>query len=367
MSSASLNEAKRIMEICNACRYCEGFCAVYPAMELRRTFKPTDLKYLANLCHNCRDCYYACQYAPPHQFKINVPQTFAELRLETYQEAAAPSIFKGMFQNNGKMVFLVHLLSVLFVWMVTWMFRNPAVIFGTHVGPNAFYQVISYSMMVWPIGILSLLLFVGMLLSFTNFWRMIGGNWEELKDLPAHRQALSDALRLKYLSGGGQGCNYPDERFSMMRRNFHHATFYGFMLCFASTITAAIYHHFLKLPSPYPILSLPVVLGTVGGIALLIGTAGLLYLKKKMDAEPASETTWGMDLGFLISLFLTSLTGLLLLIFRETFLMGSLLLIHIGVVVGLFITMPYGKFVHGIYRYAVLVRNAREQRDGKAS
>ena len=63
------------MTICNACRYCEGFCAVFPAMELRRTFTDQDLKYLANLCHNCRGCYYACQYAPPHEFNLNVPSS----------------------------------------------------------------------------------------------------------------------------------------------------------------------------------------------------------------------------------------------------------------------------------------------------
>ncbi len=66
-------EARRDIEICNACRYCEGFCAVFPAMELRREFSAGDLSYLANLCHNCRGCYYACQYAPPHEWGINVP------------------------------------------------------------------------------------------------------------------------------------------------------------------------------------------------------------------------------------------------------------------------------------------------------
>ncbi|MBF0279758.1 MAG: tricarballylate utilization 4Fe-4S protein TcuB [SAR324 cluster bacterium] len=361
MSLETLKEAKRIMEICNSCRYCEGFCAVYPAMELRRTFRDDDLKFLANLCHNCRDCYYACQYAPPHEFKINVPQTFAELRLNTYQQAAAPKIFKGMFNNNGKMVFIVHILSILIVWAATLLFQNSEQIFGTHLGPNAFFQVISYSMMVVPISILSVLLMAGMLMSFNNFWQMIGGKRQELMDFGSHRQAIKDALSLKYLSGGGHGCNYPDEHFSKIRRNFHHATFYGFMLCFASTISAALYHHFLHLPSPYPIFSFPVLSGSIGGLALLIGTSGLLYLKTRMDPEPASENTAGMDFGFLISLFLTSLTGLLLLILRETPLMGSLLVIHIGVVVGLFITMPYGKFVHGIYRYAALVRNANEQ------
>ena len=49
-----LREAERLMTICNACRYCEGFCAVFPAMELRRDFPAGDLDYLANLCHELR-------------------------------------------------------------------------------------------------------------------------------------------------------------------------------------------------------------------------------------------------------------------------------------------------------------------------
>ena len=60
-------------------------------------------------------------------------------------------------------------------------------------------------------------------------------------------------------------------------------------------------------------------------------------------------------------LFLTSLTGLFLLLLRETAAMGPLLAIHIGVVFALFITLPYGKFVHGLYRFVALVRYARER------
>ena len=73
-------DARRFMEICNGCRYCEGFCAVFPAMELRRDFAAADLSYLANLCHGCQGCYYACQYAPPHEFGVNVPRAMADVR-----------------------------------------------------------------------------------------------------------------------------------------------------------------------------------------------------------------------------------------------------------------------------------------------
>ena len=84
--------------------------------------------------------------------------------------------------------------------------------------------------------------------------------------------------------------------------------------------------------------------GTVGGVALVVGTGGLLNLKRKMDSLPASPRSLGMDVGFLALLFFSSLSGLLLLILRETPAMGTLLAIHLGIVVGLFVTMPYGKF-----------------------
>ena len=71
LDPAASGEVRRIMQICNACRYCEGFCAVFPAMERRRLFTDGDVSYLANLCHNCGACYHACQYAPPHKFETN--------------------------------------------------------------------------------------------------------------------------------------------------------------------------------------------------------------------------------------------------------------------------------------------------------
>ena len=361
MSSTILKEADRVMAICNACRYCEGFCAVFPAMELRRTFTDQDLKYLANLCHNCRDCYYACQYAPPHEFALNVPRAMAELRLETYREFTWPHVMKGFFQNNGLIVSLVTALSVAVVLLLSLLFQGHATFFSAHTGEGAFYRVIPYAAMVIPFSVIAVLVLVSLWKGVANQWRATGGTPEELRYWPAHLRAIGDVLRLKYLDGGGHGCNYPDERFSMIRRNFHHAVFYGFMLCLASTTVAFIYDHLLHQAAPYPFWSWPVVLGTVGGLALLVGTGGLLYLKRKMDREPAAPETLGMDVAFVTLLFLTSLTGLLLLCLRATPLMGSLLAVHIGFVLGLFITMPYGKFVHGVYRYAALLKNAIEQ------
>lgn len=349
------------MTICNACRYCEGFCAVFPAMERRRTFNRCDLKYLANLCHNCRGCYYACQYAPPHEFMLNVPRALGELRKETYQDFTWPGPMKGVFRNNGLLVALITVFAVAAAVLLTLLFQGREVLFASHIGGGAFYRVIPYSVMVFPFSVIALLVLTSLWKGFAAAWRHTGGTSQELKIRPAHLRAVRDVLKLKYLDGGGHGCNYPDNRFSMVRRNFHHAVFYGFGLCLTSTTIAFIYDHVLQRPAPYPFWSWPVFLGTLGGLALLAGTGGLLFLKWKMDRIPAAQETMGMDMVFTLVLLFTSLSGLLLLGLRATPAMGSLLALHLGFVLALFITMPYGKFVHGVYRYAALVKNAVEQ------
>ena len=73
MSSESIAEAVRQLQICDACRYCEGYCAVFPALHRKRAFADGDITQIANLCHNCRGCYYACQFTEPHEFDLNLP------------------------------------------------------------------------------------------------------------------------------------------------------------------------------------------------------------------------------------------------------------------------------------------------------
>jgi citrate/tricarballylate utilization protein len=176
-------------------------------------------------------------------------------------------------------------------------------------------------------------------------------------------EVVTDVLRLKYLDGGhGEGCNNADDRFTLWRRRFHHFTFYGFMLCFAATSVATLYHYLLDLHAPYPLTSLPVILGTSGGIGLVIGPVGLLWLNLRRDPAHGDLAQRPMDRGFIALLLLISLTGLALLVWRDTGAMALLLAIHLGVVMALFLTLPYGKFAHGIFRSAALLKNAIEKR-----
>lgn len=357
-----VSDGARQMMICNACRYCEGYCAVFPAMEQRRIFTKADLTYLANLCFDCRDCYYACQYAPPHEFGVNIPKLMADLRSNTYRDFSWPAILSGLFTRNGRAVTLITVSAVISILFLVLVFIGPQVLLATHLGEGTFYRVVPYvAMTVVPLTI-ALYGLVVLLAGTIRFWRETGAELTEIVDGQAFWRATKDAFGLTYMKGGGVGCNYPDASFSQSRRGFHHLVFYGFLLDFASTSVAAFYDHFLGWQAPYPLLSMPVVLGTIGGIGLLIGTSGLMYLKWKSDREPAAERMLNMDVAFLVLLFLTSASGMILLVWRETAAMGAFLVIHLGIVAGLFLTMPYGKFAHVVYRYAALVRYAIEQR-----
>ena len=357
-----VKDGERQMRICNACRYCEGYCAVFPAIEQRRIFTKADLTYFANLCFDCRDCYYACQYAPPHEFGINIPNLMAELRADTYSDVSWPAILSALFRRSGLAVALFTAGSLIIILLLVLFFMGSEVLFATHVGEGAFYKVVPFTAMTIPPLIIVSYGFVVLLAGALRFWRETGGSLSQLIDVRALWRATQDAFGLAYMKGGGAGCNYPDAAFSQSRRWLHHFVFYGFLLALASTTVAAFYHHFLHWQAPYPLLSWPVVLGTVGGIAMVIGTSGLLYLKWKSDRGPAAERMLTMDVAFLIILFLTSLTGLLLLAFRETPAMGTLLVVHLATVAAFFITAPYSKFAHVVYRYAALVRYSIEQR-----
>ena len=350
-------EVGRQLQICNACRYCEGFCAVFPAMTRRLEFGKADIHYLANLCHNCGACLHACQYAPPHEFAVNVPQSMAQVRGQTYADYAWPSALGGLYKRNGLTVALA-LAAGLALFLVLAVMINGTLLHEPLAGN--FYAIFPHNLLVLMFGPVFLFAVLALTLGVSKFWRDVSPGHASG---PAVIEAASNALRLKYLDGGhGKGCNEADDAFTLVRRRFHHLTFYGFMLCFAATCVATIYHYVLGLHAPYALTSLPVLLGSVGGVGLLAGPAGLLWLNLRRHPLHGDAAQKPMDRGFIALLFFSSLTGLALLVWRDTSAMALLLAVHLGVVMALFLTLPYGKFAHGIFRSAALLKWSIERR-----
>ena len=357
-----LSEADRLMTVCNSCRYCEGLCAVFPAMEMRRSFVDGDLNYLANLCHACGACYVDCQFSPPHEFDVNVPRTLAAVRADSYAAYVWPQCLAPVFARNAVWVALIAALSIA-GFIIGFVARHdPSILFSGRLDAGAFYELMPHNAMAGLFGAVFLYAILALAMSLRKFWMDIGEPSGTIVEPRSLWQAVKDASGLRYLDGGGVGCYGQDEKPTDRRRFYHHLTFYGFLLCFASTASATLYHYGFGLEAPYRWYDVPVLLGTAGGIGLVLGPAGLLAARKVRDPALVHTESAGMDIAFTSMLLLTSLTGLLLLLLRTTPAMPILVAVHLGVVFALFLTMPYGKFVHGLYRFLALVRYARERR-----
>ncbi len=350
LDEAGVDEARRQISVCNACRYCEGFCAVFPAVHRQRQFSNGDITQLANLCHNCRGCYYACQYTDPHEFNINLPNALANVRVDSWQKLIWPSRFAKVFQENGVAIagLMVLSISILF-YVIT---QSPV------SDADGFYAFLSHAAMValfMPAFILPLII-IG--IALRCYWKTVEGTRVTGSHLMA---AVKHSANLKNLNGGqGQGCNFEDEdRYSNVRRWLHQATMYGFLLCFASTSVATLMHYLLGLSAPYSLFSLPKLLGIPGGILLTMGCAGLAWLKTKADPKLGATDVWSGEMAFVLLLGATGLTGLMLYAASGTAWVSSLLAIHLGFVLSFFVLMPYSKMVHGFFRFASLVRDAQ--------
>ena len=359
--TAPEKEVARQLQICNGCRYCEGFCAVFPAMTRRLEFGKADIHYLANLCHNCGACLHACQYAPPHEFAINVPKSMATVRGQTYSDYAWPKALGGLYKRNGLTVSMALAVSLSLFLMLA--IESNGSLWSGPV-QNGFYAIFPHNLMVSMFAPIFLWAVLALTLGVIKFWREVtpATSGAPLSS-PAAAEAAHDALRLKYLGGGhGEGCNNEDDAFTLARKRAHHLTFYGFMLCFAATSVATIYHYLLDWPAPYDFTSLPKLLGTVGGISLTLGTLWLWRLNLARDPNHGDAQQRPMDRGFIALLFFISVTGLALMLSKNTAAMPILLAVHLGMVMALFLTLPYGKFAHGIFRTAALLRFAVEKR-----
>ncbi|WP_417208941.1 tricarballylate utilization 4Fe-4S protein TcuB [Antarctobacter sp.] len=346
-------EARRQSEICNACRYCEGYCSVFPALHRERAFSDGDITQLANLCHNCRGCYYACQYTAPHEFDLNLPKALAEVRQDSWKSHAWPAGFGTLFDRSGVLIAAGLVLGFALIFALAQGLR-PA-------SGEGFYAYMSHGLMVAIFAPAFLLPLAALAVSLRTYWRTVGGQGLVLSDI---MQAVRSAGRMKNLDGGhGDGCNFEDEdRFSQARRHFHQAVLYGFLLCFASTSSGTLLHYVLGMEAPYGFLSLPKLLGVPGGVLLCLGTAGLAWLKTKADPNLGAPSAWGGEMAFVVLLFVVAASGLVLYAASGTVSVGWLLQLHLGAVLTFFLLTPYSKMAHGFYRMAALAKDASDQR-----
>ena len=359
-------EADRQLTICNACRYCEGYCAVFPALERRRDLTSGDITHLADLCHDCRDCYTACMYAPPHEFALNLPAALSAVRRETYDQYL-PRVPWPRTRRGAMLAAGLAALAILAVFGLAVGGDHGGGTGGGGSGPAAGspYRVIAYPALVAVFGLIAAWSVIVMALSAARYWRATDGRG--LTSPAALAAALRQSATLRNLRGGGADCSYPGDEPSAARRRLHGFVAWGFAACVASTVAAAISQDFAGDPPPYPVLSAPVLLGVAGGAGLVIGCAGLLALRRAGGRQPAGEDSAREDpalarrgYALLAGLLLLAVSGLLTLVLRDTAAFGPVLVVHLAAVAACFAIAPYTKFTHAVYRFLALVHDSAE-------
>ena len=355
MPDESIAEARRQSEICNACRYCEGYCSVFPAMHSLRAFSDGDIARLANLCHNCRGCYYACQFTAPHEFDMNLPKALADVQVASWKRYAWPSQAAKIFDRAGVAIATALALSIAGLFWLAAAVRPEA--------GQGFYAYMSHEIMLTVFIPAFLAPLVSLAVSLRRFWRDTSRRAPTLRGIAS---ALRSAGRMSNLSGGhGDGCNFEDEdRYSNVRRHLHQFALFGFLLCFASTCSGTALHYAFGIEAPYGPFSLPKILGVPGGLLLCAGSLGLAYLKTKADPNLGATNLWGGEMAFVLLLFAVSLSGLVLFAATGTSAVSWLLPLHLGFVLAFFLTTPYSKMAHGFYRLAALAQDAEIRTSG---
>lgn len=343
---ALIQNARRQLEICNACRYCEGFCSVFPAMMRETMFSDGDISHMSNLCHNCRGCYYACQYAPPHEFQLNLPAALAEVSHDSWERYVGLPRVARLFKDHGMAIMALAVAAISLMIWVALNFR-PA-------GGDGFYAYLAHNLMVAIFAPAFLLPLALIAIGLRRYWKDTGGSTIRMSDLAG---AFGSVARLKNLSGGhGEGCNFEKEdRYSNARRYAHQAVLYGFLLCFAATSAGTVLHYVFDMPAPYSLFSLPKLLGIPGGILLVLGTVEMVRLKLRSDPHLGARRAWGGEMAFVVLLGLTGATGLALYAATGTTMVGWLLPLHLGTVLTFFLLLPFSKMVHGFFRLSALI------------
>ena len=254
-------------------------------MTRRLEFARPDIHYLANLCHGCGACLHACQYAPPHEFAVNVPQAMARVRGAHLRRLRLAAAARRALRRNG-LTLAVALAAGLALFLVLALAGNAALaaraarrrlLCGVPARPAGgdLRRVVRLRLLALGIGV-------------RRFW----------SDVVARQRDGAGACRSDRQRRSTCAISAAATAKAATTRTTRSAcagaastTSPSTASCSASPRPASrpLYHYALGQRAPYPLPSLPVVLGTLGGIGLLVGPAGLLWLHLRRDPPHAKR------------------------------------------------------------------------------
>jgi citrate/tricarballylate utilization protein len=336
-----MEEASRQLTVCNSCRYCEGFCDVWDAMERRKDFSYGDLIHLSNLCHDCRDCYYACPFIPPHELMINIPKVLGDVRELSYEKFVFPKVMIRVMRRSGLAYFLLTTLIFIISLYYVFLLHGLSAFYETSLTmeelfPYPVFFVAEYSLYIY--------VFLLWLIQGRSYWKEVSNGRKV--NMKAIGRAILDVFAHKDFRGGGAGCNYPSENGSFLRLFAHASVMFGFIIDWVTILF-------------YPFANVAVIsIYLIGSVLIFAGAGLLLLMRFKADSKLNSKS---ISSAFTAMMFCTGASGIIFiaLITRPEWIIFFLL--RDSLIAALFITAPFSKFLHPVYRFASLILNRYEE------
>jgi quinone-modifying oxidoreductase subunit QmoC len=309
------------------------------------------------LCHQCNDCSMRCPRG------ARPGDVLAALRQKSIEHHSFPS-FMGRLVNSARaMPVMLVLIPALLLGLAVVARDSIAETFGLADPHSAFYaEFFPHWLLIGFFTTLTLLTFLGLIVGLVRFWK-------GMKEADEARGVGEPATGFVPSLVKALGAVFTHGRFGKckdqaQRRNTHLMAFYGFLALFVVTVWATFDLYLfpvLGMESLYPFdLSHPMkMLANVGGIILVVGTGKAILDRLNAPADGKHRST-SFDWIFVWLLFLVGVTGFVTEILRFTVTpetMGameysaySVYFVHLVLVFGLLVYLPYSKFAHMWYR-----------------
>ena len=296
------------------------------------------------LCHQCTDCSTRC----PRGAKPG--DVLAAIRSYSIGYFSRPRFLAKAFSAPRYLPALLAIpafLLFLFFWLATGNLAFP----GGIISPeDLFPSGLTYAAM----GVLFVFVLIVAGSGTYRFWKSIsefevnpapttggGSNW-----LKTSFFVLVDILKHSKFGKCEE---------NKVSRYTHLAIFYGAILLLIATALSAIFHHFLEIYSPHPLISPVKIAGNLGALLILVSCIFIIF--RRYSASDNVGRTAYADWFLIWVFFLTTISGIATEVIRLADLAAAtywLYLVHLWLMFVFFISLPFSKAAHMIYRTVAL-------------
>jgi quinone-modifying oxidoreductase subunit QmoC len=318
------------------------------------------------LCHQCNDCSVRC----PRD--VTPGDVMASIRAMAVRSLAFPS-FMGRLVGNARTTWPLLVIGPIVLWVLllgatTGLQMHEAhhdLVPGPAMGQFFYDQLVPhyliYAVNFTAVGLVGLVLIV----SGLKFWKMMGDQQPRsgsfvgslfgvVTDIALHRKFSDCAGGIPKRQWG---------HFLVMWGFIGAAITSGFAVVFLYADTPP-FSWFFALPFfedigyPVPITHWNKWLGNISALLLVVGGILLFVNRLKREDKLVGQTT-AFDRFFLWLVLAVIATGVFTEVFRfigvDPMIGFAVYIVHLGVVLSLFLTLPYSKFAHIVYRTLAMV------------